>query len=479
MTLPALFRHAASGSAATLLALLTTTADALPAAPPPPAEAPCPAGVPEGTRCLNGRDYLGAWYWIAVPKAWSGVLVMHVHGGPALGEPTLARVTADLQRWKVMLQAGHAWAASSFRQGGFEVLAAAEDTERLRRLAIEAIGSTPKRTLLHGQSWGAGVAARMAERYVTPDLKADRSGPGAAPYDGVLLTSGVLAGATRAYDVRLDLRAVYQAVCANHPRPDEPAYPLWMGLPPESRLTRLELAGRVDECTGVQRQPAERSAAQQRRLDTLVRVLKIPAPALIEHLQGATWHFQDLTVRKLRARNPFGNDGVRYRGSDDDEALNRAVPRYRADPSAQVELARDGDPTGQLLLPTLSVHAIDDPVAFVEMESRFADVVTEAGAAERLAQTYTRDAEHGYLSDAAYVSAVDALLDWVGGGPRPTGAALARSCAQLPARWEPARGCRFVADYQPAPLDSRVAPRSRPGGDLPAIRPIRPVRSLP
>lgn len=476
MTLPALFRHAASGSAATLLALLTTTADALPAAPPPPAEAPCPAGVPEGTRCLNGRDYLGAWYWIAVPKAWSGVLVMHVHGGPALGEPTLARVTADLQRWKVMLQAGHAWAASSFRQGGFEVLAAAEDTERLRRLAIETIG-TPKRTLLHGQSWGASVAARMAERYVTPDLKADRSGPGAAPYDGVLLSSGVLAGATRAYDVRLDLRAVYQAVCANHPRPDEPTYPLWMGLPPESRLTRLELADRVDECTGVQRQPAERSAAQQRRLDTLVRVLKIPAPALIEHLQWATWHFQDLTVRKLRARNPFGNDGVRYRGSDDDEALNRAVPRYRADPAAQAELARDGDPTGQLLLPTLSMHAIDDPVAFVEMENRFADIVTEAGAAERLAQVYTRDAEHSYLSDAAYVSAVDALLDWGGGGPRPTGAALAQRCAQLPARWEPARGCRFVADYQPASLDSRTPARA--SSDVQPIAPNRASRRSP
>jgi hypothetical protein len=432
--------------------------------------------VPEGTRCLNGRDYLGAWYWIAVPKAWSGVLVLHVHGGPSLGEPTLARVTADLQRWKVMLQAGHAWAASSFRQGGFEVQAAAEDTERLRRLAIETIG-TPKRTLLHGQSWGASVAARMAERYVTPDLTADRSGPGAAPYDGVLLTSGVLAGATRAYDVRLDLRAVYQAVCANHPRPDEPAYPLWMGLPLESRLTRLELAERVDECTGVQRRPAERSAEQQRRLDTLVRVLKIPAPALIEHLQWATWHVQELAVRKLRARNPFGNDGVRYRGSDDDDALNRAVPRYRADP--QAELARDGDPTGQLLLPTLSVHAVDDPIAFVEMESRFADVVTEAGAAERLAQAYTRDTDHGYLSDAAYVSAVDALLDWVGGGPRPTGAVLARRCTQLPVRWEPARGCRFVPDYQPAPLDSRVAPRPRPGGDMPVIRPVRPVRSQP
>ena len=54
------------------------------------------------------------------------------------------------------------------------------------------------------------------------------------PYDAVLLTSGVLGGGTRSYDFRLDLRVVYQALCNNHPRPDEPAYPLWMGLPANS-----------------------------------------------------------------------------------------------------------------------------------------------------------------------------------------------------------------------------------------------------
>ena len=169
---------------------------------------------------------------IAVPKDWSGVLVVHAHGGPSLGEPTLARVTGDLQRWKVMLQAGHAWAGTSYRQGGFEVLAAGEDVDRLRRIAVEALG-TPRRTVLHGQSWGASVAARMAERYITPDIRPGQTAPGPQPYDGVLLSSGVLAGATRAYDVRVDLRAVYQAVCNNHPRPDEPVYPLWMGMPPE------------------------------------------------------------------------------------------------------------------------------------------------------------------------------------------------------------------------------------------------------
>jgi len=437
-----------------------------------PAAVPCPTGLPEGTRCLNGRDYLGAWYWIATPQDWkpeTGVLVVHAHGGPALGEPTLARATADLQRWSVMLRAGHAWAGSSFRQGGVEVLAAGEDTERLRQLAITAIGQ-PRRTLLHGQSWGASVAARMAERYVTPDIDPRRTSPGPRPYDGVLLTSGVLAGGTRAYDVRLDLRVVYQALCHNHPTPGDSAYPLWMGLPPETKLSRVELAERADACLGVQRKPAERSAAQQQRLTTLTRVVKIPEQEILPHLQWATWHFQDITLRKLKGRNPFGNEGVQYAGSPDDVALNRDVLRYRADPAALAELARDTDPTGRLLLPTLTLHGIDDMTAFVEMESHFRDNVVESGAADQLVQVYTADHEHSYTSDAQYVSAVGALLDWVDHGQKPDAAALSQRCKALPAQWQPASGCRIRADYQPASLDSRVPARHRAEVATPGVR---------
>ena len=67
-------------------------------------------------------------------------------------------------------------------------------------------------------------------------------------------------GGTQSYNFRLDLRVVYQAVCANHPTPDEPPYPLWQGLPLSSSLTRAELATRIDACTGVRKKAAERSS---------------------------------------------------------------------------------------------------------------------------------------------------------------------------------------------------------------------------
>jgi pimeloyl-ACP methyl ester carboxylesterase len=422
-----------------LLALTGAWAGAQTAAP----SVTCPAGVPAETLCFSGKDNAGAFYWIAKPAAWNGVLVLHAHGGPELGEPKAERSAEDLKRWAVMLKAGYAWAGSTYRQGGVAVHAAAEDTERLRSIFTEQLGQ-PRLTILHGQSWGASVAAVGAQMFPTS-------------YDGVLLTSGVLGGGTRSYDFRLDLRVVYQALCGNHPLPDEPAYPLWQGLPLDAKLTRAELAARVDQCTGLRLKPEQRSASQQQKLDTLLKVIRIPERSLIGHLNWATWHFQDVAFKRAAGRNVFGNVNVRYAGSPDDTALNAKVQRYAADPHAVAQFGADTDPGGRIGVPVLSVHAIDDPVAFVELESTFRETMQKAGSAEHLVQVFTDDHEHSYLSDPQYAAAMQALLAWVERGEKPTPQTLAARCAPLEAAFGP--GCRFVPDYRSAPLSQRVAPR--------------------
>ena len=405
----------------------------------------CPDGLPAATRCLTGTDAAGAHYWIAVPAAWDGVLVLHAHGGPELGVPRAERSAQDLKRWAVMLKAGHAWAGSTYRQGGVAVRSAAEDTERLRGLFSELVAK-PRVTVLHGQSWGASVAAVAAETWPTR-------------FDAVLLTSGVLGGGTRSYDFRLDLRVVYQALCHNHPSPMEPAYPLWQGLPPGSPLTRAELARRVDDCTGLRLGAANRSSAQQQNLDTLLAVIRIPERSLIGHLNWATWHFQDIVFTRLAGANPFGNTGARYAGSPDDDALNAQVARFRADPAAVARFGADADPTGRLHVPTLTAHAIDDPVAFVELENTFADTVARSGGSGLLVQTFTDEHEHSHLADAEYAALMQLLLQWAAGGAQPTPEAVAARCAALEPRF--GAGCRFVPGYRAAPLASRVTPRER------------------
>ena len=416
-----------------------------------PALADCPQGVAAGSRCLNGRDSAGAYYWLAVPPDWNGVLVVHAHGGPELGEPKAQRPAADLTRWSVWTRAGYAYAGSGFHRGGVEVRSAAEDTERVRQLFVAEIGA-PKMTVLHGQSWGAGVAAKAAEMFA-PGVD------GKHAYDAVLLTSGVLGGGTQSYNFRLDLRVIYQAVCGNHPKPEEPGYPLWQGLPLDSKLTRAELATRVDDCTGVRKKPEQRSAEQRQRLKTVVDVIGIPESSLIGHLNWATWHFQDIVFKRLSGGNPFSNDGVFYLGSADDAALNAQLARYRFEPQARAAFSADTDPTGRIGVPVLTVHGIHDPIAFVELESVFRDTMQQGGSLDRLVQTFTEDRDHSYQNDAHYVAAMRSLLDWAQGGSKPTPASVAARCQALEPVLEPARNCRFVPGFTPQPLSTRVPAR--------------------
>ena len=421
---------------------------------PAPEPAACPHGVPAATRCLAGQDSEGAFVLIALPPGWNGHLVLHAHGGPLLGAPRAERVAEDLQRWAVVLKAGYAWAGSSFRQGGVAVRSAAEDTERLRRLFNQHV-ATPQRTLLHGQSWGASVAARAAELFT-----ADASGR--PPYDALLLTSGVLGGGSRSYDFRLDLRVIYQALCANHPRADEPAYPLWMGLPAHSAMTSADLAARADDCLGLRRSAAQRTAEQVRRLKVIVDVLRVPERSVLGHLTWATFHFRDIAQR-YGARPVFGNVDARYeaiQGAGGAAGLNAAVQRYAADAGALRAFAADTDPSGHIPVPVLTVHAIGDPVAFVELESVFRATMASAGRADALVQTFTDDTEHSYLADPVYPALLEALLDWAERGRKPTRGDIAQRCQRLEAAFGP--GCRFRSDFHPAPLDSRVAPRQRP-----------------
>lgn len=436
-------------SAAVLSACASTPVMPEVAQAPAPKEAACPKEVPAGAKCYTGEDTVGSYYWIAIPAGWNrNVLVMHAHGGPAdTGPARPERSLEDLQRWAITVKAGHAWAGSTYRRGGYGVTMAAQDTERLRQIFVRHFGE-PRRTLLHGQSYGAGVAAKGAELFP-------------AAYDGVLLTSGVLGGGARAYDFRLDLRVIYQYVCKNHPRADEPPYPLWMGLPPDSKLTRQELAARVDECTGARKPAAQRTPQQQANLATIVNTLKIPESSLIGHLNWATWLFRDLTQLRLGSRNPFGNTGAVYRGSSDDNALNLGVLRYAADRLAVEELNLDSRPQGKLAMPVISFHASNDPTAFVELQSLYRDIVQRGGSGDRLVQVFSDEREHSYLGESQYPALFSALLDWIDKGVKPTPQSLLARCKTFEATY--GSNCRIQPDYQPPPLDSRVTPRPRIG----------------
>jgi len=408
--------------------------------------APCPKQLPADVQCWNGRDVNGAYYWIAKPRDWNGVLVVHSHGGPRTAKVKQESEVEDLDRFAIIVKRGFAMAASSYREGGYLGIAtAAEDSENLRKLYVEKFGK-PRRTIAHGQSWGGGVTAYLVERY--------GSQPGS--YDGAMLTSGLVAGNADAYGYRADLRAVYEYYCHNHPRADEPRYPVWMGLPADSQMKTADLVARVDECTGVRTPKDKRTGAQKKNLANILNVIHIQEKSLVGNMSWSTFLFRDI-VRRLDGKNPFTNEKVRYAGSDDDEALNKGVARFSADPEAARQFASDGKLTGKLPVPVLTMHAIDDPTVFVEQDAHYRSVVDAAGSGDRLVQSWTHESEHSYLSSPEYAAQLEALMDWIEKGEKPTVGKLMALCEKFSKDYD--GGCHYAPDFHPRPLETREYPR--------------------
>lgn len=404
-----------------------------------PKRADCPTALPAGTECFAGQDLHGAYYWIAKPKNWNGTLVVHAHGGPRTAEPQADDPVEDLTRFVVTVQEGYAWAGSNYRRQGYGVRMAAEDTDSVRRIAIQQLGK-PKHVLLHGQSWGGNVAAKTAELYAL-------DWQGRKNYDGVVLTSGLLAGGSRGYDFRADLRAVYQYYCKNHPRKDEMQYPVWQGLPKGATMKREELEKRVNECTGLGLPANERTAQQSRNLKNILAVTKVPEKTLVAHLSWATGLFSDIVWRRLDGKNPFDNSTVTYTGSDDDTALNKGVERFEADREARRAMAYDADLTGQIVLPTITLHAVNDPTVFVDHEAIYRQTVEEAGNSELLVQNFSDEAEHSKLSTPQYAALFTAMLTWIEEGKKPTKQSVALLCEGKRKIYDEA--CKLLPDYEP------------------------------
>ena len=407
--------------------------EAVRAGPPEPRRIDCPATAGRGTRCVSGQDENGAWYVAAIPPNWNRRLIVHAHGGPRTGAPEATDPLEDLDRFSVMVRHGYAWIGSTYRRGGYGVRMAAEDTDNSRRIFWSLYGR-PDRTLLHGQSWGGNVAAKASELHAGSAVSGWN-------YDGVLITNGIVSGGTRAYGFRADLRAVYQYYCANHPAADEPAYPVWQGLPLDSRMTRADLRRRIETCTGVDRPTDRRTAEQAARLQDILAVTGVAEGQLVSHMNWATFLFQDMVLLRLDGRNPFDNSATVYSGSSDDAALNAGVQRFSADPEGVALLAHDADLTGQITRPTLTLHALHDPTVSVSAEAIYAATVAAAGRSHWLVQAVTDESDHSKLSDASYMTALDALEGWIDRGLAPDPASFQTRCRT---NWIRQGPCLFI-----------------------------------
>jgi hypothetical protein len=222
-------------------------------------------------------------------------------------------------------------------------------------------------------------------------------------------------------------------------------------------MTLKDLDAAVDECTGVGHPAAARSDQQKQNLANIIGVMGYPENLLVRHMQAGTLLFRDIVKNTTGGRNPFSNIGVRYKGSADDVALNRDIVRFDADPAASAALRADGDPTGVLPVPVVSIHSINDPQVVVEAQSAYLDAVKAAGSADRLVQAFTDERAHTGQSAPELAAALDALMQWIEKGAKPTAQSIAAGCEQLRVSLD--GPCRYHPEYAPKPYATRYYTR--------------------
>jgi hypothetical protein len=408
----------------------------------------CPKAVADIATCYSAQLETGAYLLAAMPKTWNGNLIVFAHGGPSVTPPTAKSSMGDLNRYSIGVKLGYAWIASSYRKEGYGVQMAAADEEEARKFFLEHFPK-PKRTLFHGASYGGMVGSLAIEKY------AKTNADGSKTYDGAFFNSGAVGGSFANYEFRADLGAVYQYYCKNLPKPEEAQYKLWMGLPSDSKMTLKEITQRIDDCTGVTKPAEMRSEEQKQNLANILNVMRIPQNMLVRHMQATTFVFRDIAERFGNGRSAFSNVGVKYHGSTDDAALNAGIARFEADPASAAALKADGIATGNISIPVVSIHSLNDPQAAVEGQYEYREKVKAAGHGDLLVQDYTDENVHVGQSAPEMAASIHALADWIEKGQKPTPESIAASCKALQSTFD--GPCRWHPDFQPKPLNTRFA----------------------
>lgn len=326
----------------------------------------------------------GAQFRIDTPEKWNGSLVIYCHGySPVPG--TFDSKPNPLIN--MFLDQGYAVAQSGYSAGGWAIQEAVQDTEALRRYFTRK-HSAPKETYVMGHSLGGFLTMTLVEKFPNS-------------YSGGLALCGPLAAPIwfmnrHAFDMRVVFDYYFPDALPS-PAKVSPDYML-------SPARNAEIEKLLDS------KPAQ-SAILRRWAAT--RTNKELAFTLVFN----TYVLKD--VQQRGGGNPFDNRNTIYEGSDDDNALNDGVTRYKADPQAVDYLQRYYTPSGRLTRPLLAIHTTYDPTSPAWITNMYSKIVESAGADLYFVQQYVKRDGHCSIQPAEIARGFIQLRQWVADGTRP------------------------------------------------------------
>jgi pimeloyl-ACP methyl ester carboxylesterase len=374
----------------------------------------------------DSQDFVGvlndAPYKIRVPDNWNGVLLLHAHMYYVYPESYIQAEAAHggVQAEDFLLSHGYALAGSTFRGTGWQVKEGTEDLIALSRL-FDSLVKKPKKRILMGYSMGSLIALKSAEEVplydgVIPMCSLagsvpvnERDGGFAYAYDAAF---GWPADWGTWYDARDGLSVLYDIDVYNH----------FLGqLMDPSNIGKFEFIRLLFDLPlygFYPLPPPEQYPAGQ-------------VPTMSQLMFAITDARADIEARAGGAS--YGNAGLKYSLTPEEKAylaslgVNADQLLYQMNSNATISLAKPQkqymekyfDPTGDLLMPVLSVHSKNDHLYPAHFETRLLDKVQSEDGEDLLLQVYTEEFGHCTFTPEQQLAAVVAMEEWLHKGRKP------------------------------------------------------------
>jgi len=418
----------------------------------------CAQSVPAGGPHALDGVIDGAAYSIRVPANWNGTLLVYARGyrtksnrpdqpddhrafaamSPREGFPQLPEME------ELLLVNGYAIAGSAYRDNGFAVEEAIEDTRQLVRLFRRQVGR-PSRTIIYGVSMGALVALHAAENP-------------AGIYDGAICACGIVAGTPLVTDLTSDFAAAYAAVFG-WPRSWGDIGDVRDDLDFDTEVLPL-LISQLQNSANMPRFEFIRLVTQS-PLAGFYDGTK-PGPWLVLNMFFATEGRAELEGRAggpvtqnrdhTYSLTATGRQYLVSLGLNPDPLVAQLELNFRfsADKKARRYSESFYEPGGRLRVPTLTIHTVGDGLATPANARVLRENLKQARDSSLLHQAYTNDTGHCSFTSAQFLQAIQAMERWVITGTQPR-------------RDDFPAGLGFVPDFEPPAWPQPTRSRHRPG----------------
>ncbi len=352
------------------------------------------------TECRDGEQESGAKFLICRPAGWEAGhdLVVYAHGYMApdreIEIPMEQMVIDGFSITETITSLQFGFATTSYSQNGLAVLPAISDLLDVVTIFTEEWG-TPNRIYLVGVSEGGLITTLSMEQHW--DV-----------YDGGLALCGPYGSFQGQVNHFGDFRIVFDY--------------FFPGLMPGSPLTiTAEVveeweAGLFTDTIKVEVEATENMA----KVDQLLQVTGVSPFEYVEETSTASirqllWYnvYATEDAKEKLGGQPFDNWDRDYSGSHDDEALNAAVERFKADDDVVITMTQFYQPSGKLGGPLVTLHTTGDEVVPYWHAAEYARLTREAGRS-RLHTHFTVD-QHGHCNFEVWdiLNAFYALVEMV------------------------------------------------------------------